>query len=164
MKTKLLVGALGAVMALAPTAGARVLGPQKYSGQVIVPTPHPQDTAICFQGVVRRVNMASQGVYNGPVFGQVFDIDKATWGGKFKLTIKNHATGQEDIDIYFFSTFGPPIIDDPSMNTPTILAQFQERNTKGEAGLIPETTTKAIACLYNGLAADFDYVGLPKKK
>jgi hypothetical protein len=164
MNMKLVAGALTAVVAFAPMADARAPGPQKESGQVVVPTPHPQDPSICFQGVARRINMLSQGAYGGPIFGWIFDIDKTTWRGKFKLTIKNHATGQEDLDLYFFKDFGATIPDDPILNSPTILATYQERNTKGEAGVIPPETTKAIACLWSGVAAEFDYVGMPAKK
>ncbi|MGH2819109.1 MAG: hypothetical protein ACRDJ5_00495 [Actinomycetota bacterium] len=147
---------------IVPAANATVAAPQEESGTILFPTPHPQDPSICFQGVGRRINMVSQGVVSGP-FGVIFDVDKATWKGKFKLDITGGATGREDIDLYFFSTFGE-IADDPSMNSPTILTQYQERNTKGEAGVIPPESTKAIACLWDGFGASFDYEGTPPVK
>lgn len=161
MFKKLVVTGMVACFALSPVAEARVQGAQEESGMVILPTPHPQDPNVCFQGVGRRINMATQGAVSGP-FGAIFDIDEATWGGKFKLT-GSGATGTEDVDLYFFGTFGD-IAADPTMNSPTIFATYQERNTEGEVGTVPPESTKAIVCLYTGLAVNWEYSASPPKK
>ncbi len=159
---KKLIGiALAAIVALPAVGASAALPPQEESGTVLFATPHQQDPTICFQGIGRRINMVSQGAVSGP-FGAIFDIDKSTWGGKFKMTAEG-LTGAEDMDIYFFSSFGE-IADDPSMNSPTILTQFQEREAGGEAGVVPPESTKAIACLFSGFGADFTYKASPKKK
>ena len=159
--------ALGVVasMSLLPAAQAAPAGKsvaQEESGTVLFPTPHPQDPAICFQGVARRINMLSQGTVSGP-FGEIFDIDKATWGGKFKLEVPSGATGREDMDLYFFQTFGGTIPEDPILNSPVILHQYQERKPGGEVGTVPPEATKAIACLFDGAAASFEYKADPPK-
>ncbi len=155
--------ALAAVLAAAPVAEAGPAATQEETGTVLFPTPHPQDPSICFQGIGRRINMVSQGAVSGP-FGAIFDVDPKTWKGKFKLTATGVA-GAVDVDLYFFDNFGPPITDDPSMNSPVILTQYQERNTEGEAGVIPPNSNKAIVCLYEGFGAEFEYEGnAPVKK
>jgi hypothetical protein len=146
----LLAAALG-VVPLAE-AGANVAGPtQAESGKILVPTPHPQDPSICFQGVARRINMLSQGVVSGPA-GSIFEVDKATWNGKFKLT-----SNAGDVDIYFFDNFGDSIPDDPALNSPVITTQYQERGPDGETGTIPPNSNKAIVCLYEGVNVDWEY-------
>jgi hypothetical protein len=165
MTRRIAAALLGASLVVgAPMADATEVGGQRESGQVIGATPHPQDPSVCFQGVARRINMITQGVYNGPIFGAIFDVDKATWGGKFKLAITDSATGTEDVDLYLFKDFGPWVPDDPIANSPTILATYQERNTKGEVGKIPAQTTKAIVCLWSGVEVSWDYKASPKKR
>lgn len=154
-----------ALLAASPVAQAGPAPTQEETGTVVFPTPHPQDPSVCFQGVGRRVNMASQGTVSGP-FGAIFDVDPKTWKGKFKLTAAG-ISGDVDVDIYFFDHFGPSIADDPSMNSPVITTQYQERNTDGEAGVIPPNSNKAIVCLFDGFGADFEYEASapkPKKK
>jgi hypothetical protein len=163
MRKKLLIAVLAALVVSVMPATAAVPAAQEESGIVVGPSPHPQDPNVCFQGVVRRMSMAAQGLYTGPAFGAIFDVDDSTWGGKFKLTRTDAAMGDEDIDIYFFKTFGE-IADDPAMNSPTILMQYDERNTDGEAGIIPPETTKAIVCLWSGLEAGWEYEAAPPKK
>jgi hypothetical protein len=165
MLRKLGLAALVAALLAGATADPKQpTGGQEESGQVIGATPHPQDPAVCFQGIVRRMNMAAQGNYNGPIFGAIFDVDKSTWGGKFKLKITDSMTGTEDIDLYLYKDFGPWIPDDPIANSPTILATYQERNTKGEAGKIPPGTTKAAICLWSGIEVSWEYKATPKKR
>lgn len=163
--TKRLVAAVaGAALLALPVAHAAPAGPvQEESGTVIAPTPHPQDPAACFQGVVRRISMASQGLYTGPVFGAIFDIDPKAWGGKFKLTRTAGQAGDEDLDIFFFATFGD-ITQDPAMNSPVILAEYRERNTDGEVGVIPPNATKAAVCLWSGVKADWEFSADAAKK
>jgi hypothetical protein len=163
VKRILIVAGIVGLFLNVAVADARVVGPQKETGQVVLPTPHPQDPNVCFQGVARRINMISQGVYNGPFFGAIFDVDKATWNGKLKLTITEDSGHAEDLDIYLFANFGQAPPDDPAYNSPVILATYQERKAGGEVGLIPEGTTKAIVCLWTGVYADFSYVGKPPK-
>lgn len=164
MFRKVAAVAVGATLMVAPVADARPsAGPQEESGQVLGATPHPQDPSICFQGIARRMNIFAQGNYNGPVFGSIFDVDEATWGGKFKLAITDSAMGSEDIDLYFYKDFGPWIPDDPIANSPTILGTFQERNTEGEAGVVPAESVKALVCLYSGAEASWEYEATPAK-
>jgi len=164
MPRKLILSALTTLLLMAPVADAKVpAGPQKESGTVLFPTPHPQDPNTCFQGIGRRISMISQGTVSGP-FGAIFDVDKATWGGKFKLSVTGGATAQEDVDLYLFKDFGGAPPEDPLYNSPTILATYQEREAGGEVGVIPAGSTKAIVCLFNGFAADFEYTAAPPKK
>lgn len=161
MFKKLAAGSISALMAMSAFSVAfGASGPQEVSGSVLFPMPHPQDPTICFQGTERRINMATQGYGPTGTFGYVFDVDKTTWKGKFKLV----STGSEaDLDIYFFQSFGDPV-EDPSMNSPVILTQYQERNTEGEAGVIPPNTTKAIVCMFDGFHGEFDYTAAPPAK
>jgi hypothetical protein len=163
--TKLVAALTAGLLAasLAPAGGAPLKPVQEEAGTVVLPTPHPQDPQGCFQGVARRINMVTQGLYTGPVTGAIFDIDEASWNGKFKLTRTTGEAGSEDIDIFFFQTFGD-ITQDPAMNSPVILAEFRERNTEGEAGVVPPTSTKAIVCLWSGVAADWEYIAHAPKK
>lgn len=165
LSTRLVATATAALLAasLAPAGGAPIKPVQEESGSVVLPTPHPQDPQGCFQGVARRINMVTQGAYTGPVAGAIFDIEQASWNGKFKLVRVNGEAGDEDIDIFFFQTFGD-ITQDPAMNSPVILAEFRARNTEGESGVVPETSTKAIVCLWSGVAADWEYVANAPKK
>lgn len=156
----LLVTALG-VVPLAEAGARPAPAAQEESGTVLFPTPHPQDPSICFQGIGRRINMVSQGLVSGP-FGAIFEVDPATWGGKFKLTATG-ISGGVDVDLYLFDNFGPSIVEDPSMNSPVILNQYQERNTDGEVGVIPENSNLAIVCLYDGVGASFEYEAAPPK-
>ena len=165
MKTRaVVIVMLFTLGSFAGNAGAAA-GPQEETGTIILPAPDPQTgAATCFQGIPRRINMASQGTVSGP-FGVIFDVDKATWNGKFKLEVATGPTGQEDLDIYFFLNFGPGIPEDPSMNSPSIIGEFNTTAVGGEKGSIPAQSTKAIVCMKGGVIADFSYVGtLAKKK
>ena len=152
------------VLGITPLQAAPAGGPQEESGTIILPIPDPQaGGASCFQGVPRRINMASQGLVSGP-FGVIFDIDKATWGGNFKLDVTSGPLGTEDLDIYFFMTFGPGIPEDPSMNAPTIVGTYNTAAAGGETGTVTPTSTKALVCMKGGAVADFEYVATPPKK
>lgn len=164
MKKVLALG-LGICVALLPSAYAApkaTSAGQEESGTVLFPTPHPQNPDICFQGVARRIHMLSQGTVSGP-FGEIFEIDKVTWKGKFTLEVTDGATGSEDLDLYFFKDFGASIPDDPILNSPTILQTYEDRGPGGEKGTVPPEATLAIACLYDGAAASFDYEADPPK-
>jgi hypothetical protein len=164
MKTRAAVIVALLTLGVMPGGAGATAGPQEETGTIIFPIPDPQTGgASCFQGVPRRINMASQGTVSGP-FGVIFDVDKATWNGKFKLDVATGPTGQEDLDIYFFLNFGPGIPEDPSMNSPSIIGTYNNAAVGGEKGSIPAESTKAIVCMKGGIIADFEYVGTPPKK
>ncbi len=164
MKSRAVLVTALLVLGMSPLHAGAAAGPQEVSGTIILPIPDPQaGAASCFQGVPRRINMASQGLVSGP-FGVIFDIDKATWGGKFKLTVASGPLGTEDLDIYFFMNFGPGIPEDPSMNAPAIIGTYNTTAVGGETGVVTPTSTKAIVCMKDGVVADFEYVATPPKK
>jgi hypothetical protein len=163
MTRKLVTAAFVAIMSFNSFALAADAGPQEVSGTNVFPVPHPQDPTICFQGVARRAYLISQGNYND-TFGTVFEVDKATWGGKFKLELTDGATGTEDMDIYFFSDIGTLGPDDPGMLTVAQSGVYQERKAGGEVGLVPPTSTFGITCLHDGFNASFTYTATPAKK
>jgi hypothetical protein len=107
--------------------------------------------------------MFSQGTFND-TFGTVFEVDKSTWGGKFKLDVTDGATGTEDLDIYFFSDMGTIGPDDPALLTVAQSGVYQERKAGGEVGVVPPTSLWGITCLHDGFNASFVYKATPPKK
>ena len=146
-----------ALIALVPLAHAApaARGGQKVSGTIVLPLPHPQAPAMCFQGGERRMNMATMGAATG-LFGYTFDIDKKTWNKKFTVTPSGGA-GAADLDIFFYLSFGPGIPDDPSMNAPSIIGEFTTEKAGGETGVVPKTATKAVVCMKGSVLTNFDY-------
>ena len=144
--------------------------PQVVEGSIALPAPFAQGTfAGCWGGATRRTTTIGQGQPNG-VVGYVFDVDKATWGGKFVL----EATGGEgtvDLDLFMYSHY--PAVEetetDPVNGGTPVSVDFQTRAEGGEDGLVPPGTVKAIVCMYagpehQGFNSTFKYTATPPVK
>lgn len=155
------------VMTLAPGAGA-VAGPQKEEGSVLLagPGPNGETTGGCWTGWARRTWIFSGGATGGP-FGHMFEIDKKTWGGKFKIEVTGGAAGTEDLDVTFYANPGTIDPADPAMQGGIVESgSYLNREPGGEAGTVPPTATVALVCLAIGTGADaqFTYTATPPKK
>ena len=157
-KIIVLVALCVAAAALIPgsaVAGKKKAVRQEVAGHIASQAPPAEGTnnpAGCFSGVHRRMAVATQEQVNG-VVGFHFDVDPGTWNKKFRLT---SVTADVDIDITYYAEFGT--IEQAADNTyaPYALG-FEERNTDGEAGIVPPDVTKAIVCMKVGMNADFTY-------
>ena len=162
-----LVLAAALATSVAPLANAGV-GGQKETGSVLLggPGPNGETTGGCWTGWGRRAWIVSGGAAAGP-FAHMFEIDKKTWDGKFKLAVTGGAAGTEDLDITFYAE--PGVIDptDPAMQAGIVESgAYLSRQAGGEAGSVPRTTTVALVCLAigTGANAEFTYAAKPPKK
>lgn len=152
-----IVGLLAGSLLSSPAVGAKKKKKyvQKVSGNILMQAPPSDATSNpngCYSGVHRRINVVAQENVNG-VVGYHFDVDKKTWGGKFKLVPQ---TEDVDIDITFYTEFGTvEQAAEPSYAPATV--GFEDRNTKGEKGVVPKDMHKAIVCMKVGQDADFTY-------
>ena len=155
--------------ALAPVgAHARAVGPQKEEGNVLLagPGPNGETTGGCWTGWSRRAWIFSGGATAGP-FGSMFEIDKSTWGGKFKLEVTGGAMGSEDLDMTFYADPGKIDPADPAMQGGIIeTGSYLSREAGGEVGTVPPTSTVVLICLGigTGANADYSYTATPPKK
>ena len=157
-KIIVLVALCVAAAALVPgsaVAGKKKAVRQEVAGHIASQAPPSDQTtnpAGCYSGIHRRIAVVSQEQVNG-VVGFHFDVDPGTWNKKFRLTAVTAAT---DIDITYYSEFGTlEQATDPAY-APYAFG-FEERNTDGEAGIVPPDMTKAIVCMKVGMNADFTY-------
>ena len=152
---------LVAVGLIASTAlsGAAVAGKKKgvrqdVTGNIALQAP-PADATDnpngCYSGVHRRIAVVSQEQVNG-VVGFHFDVDPGTWNKKFRLTPGSAV----DLDITFYDGFGTVEQVTETSYAPYNLG-FETRDNEGEAGIVPENTTKVIICMKTGQDADFTY-------
>lgn len=173
---KLITVALAAisVAALLQPASAGKAKPQVVDGSIIFPAPFAQSAQGgepfdgCWGGLTRRTTGA--GTPNG-VTGYLFDVDPATWNGKFKLE-PTGGEGTVDLDLFMYLSMPASVEEqsaEPVAGGTPVSIDYQTREEGGEAGLIPENTTKAIVCMYGGSShqgfnATFTYTGTPPKK
>ena len=163
----LLVVAL--VATLSPlTAQARDMAPQEETGSVLLPGPGPngETTGGCWTGWARRFWIFSGGATAGP-FGSMYEIDKTTWDGKFKLEVTGGAAGTEDLDITFYADPGTIDPNDPAMQGGIIeTGAYLSREAGGEDGTVPRTSTVALVCLAigSGANAEWSYTATPPAK
>lgn len=155
------------VAALAPLAQAEV-APQEESGTVALPGPGPngETTGGCWTGWARRTWIFSGGTTGGPL-GSMFEIDKTTWGGKFKLEVVAGAMGTEDLDITFYANPGKLDPGDPAQQGGIMESgSYLTREAGGEVGTVPLTATVALVCLGTGTGfdADWEYTATPPVK
>lgn len=168
---RLITLALAATMiaALSPLAAeARIAGPQKETGTVVLPGPGPngETTGGCWTGWPRRFWIFSGGATAGP-FGSMFEIDKATWNGKFKLEVVGGMAGTEDLDLTFYADPGEVDPNDPAQQGGIVeTGSYLTREAGGEVGTVPPSTTLALICLGIGTGADAEwtYTATPPKK
>jgi hypothetical protein len=170
MKKTIVLALLTAVFAtVAPvTAQGKVAAPQEETGTVLLPGPGPngETTGGCWTGWARRSWIASNGATAGP-FGSMFQIDKSTWNGNFKLEVSG-PTGSEDLDVTFYADPGKiDPVNDPAQQSGIIeTGSYLTREAGGEAGTVPPSSTVALVCLAigSGANAEWTYSATPPKK
>lgn len=171
-RTIMLVVATAVVATLTPLAvqaeAPSPVPPQKESGTVLLPGPGPngETTGGCWTGWPRRFWIFSGGATAGPM-GSMFEIDKSTWGGKFKLKVTGGASGAEDLDLTFYGDPGQIDPADPAQQGGIAEAGFyRTRKAGGEAGTVPRTATVALICLAigSGANAEWEYEAKPPVK
>ena len=116
------------------------------------PADATNDPNGCYAGVHRRIAVATQEQVNG-VVGFHFEVDPGTWNKKFRLT---PVTAGVDIDILFYTEFGTLEQATDTAYAPYNVT-FQERDTEGEAGIVPPDMTRGLVCMKTGMNADFLY-------
>jgi hypothetical protein len=169
MKRSIILALVATLVAGLSAVGAHAApGPQKVDGSVLMPGPGPngETTGGCWTGWARRFWIFSQGATAGPM-GYMFEVDKATWGGKFKLEVTAGMTGTEDLDMTFYANPGEIDPNDPAMqNGIQESGAYLSREPGGEEGIVPQTATLALVCLGTGTGADaeFTYTATPLKK
>jgi len=144
--------------------------PQVVEGSILLPAPFAQGQFDgCWGGLTRRSTQPGNGQPNG-VTGYVFDIDKSTWNGKFKLE-PTGGEGTVDLDLFLYLHYPGPeeIPNDPVNGGTPVSVDFQTREAGGESGTIPPDTVKGIVCMYagpehQGFDSTFTYTGTPPKK
>ena len=149
------------VAALSPMAARAGKATQETEGSVLLPGPGPngETTGGCWTGWGRRAWIFSQGTTAGP-FASMFEIDKATWDGKFKLEVTGGASGTEDLDITYYVDPGKIDPTDPAQQSGIIESSaYLTREAGGEAGIVPRGSTLALVCLAigTGFNAEFAY-------
>lgn len=167
---RLVISTLGAAMMASLLSGgaAGAVGGQKAEGTVLLPGPGPngETTGGCWTGWARRAWIFSGGATAGP-FGSMFEIDKTTWGGKFKLEVVSGLSGSEDLDITFYADPGEVDPNDPAQQGGIVeTGSYRTREPGGETGTVPPTSTVALICLGigTGAEAEWSYTAKPKKK
>ena len=156
------------VASLAPLTAQAGAGGQKVEGSVLLggPGPNGETTGGCWTGHGRRAWILSDGATAGP-FAHMFEIDKKTWNGKFKLAVTGGAAGTEDLDITFYAETGAIDPTDPAMQAGIVESgAYLTRKAGGEAGTVPRTAKVALVCLAigTGANAEFTYSAKPPKK
>jgi hypothetical protein len=97
----------------------------------------------------------------------MFEVDKATWGGKFKLEVTGGGAGTEDLDVTFYADPGHVDPADPAQQAGIAESgAYLTREAGGEAGLVPQTSTVALVCLAvgSGYNAEWAYTATPPTK
>ncbi len=163
----IVMAALGS--ALIPPSVSAGVAQQEVEGNILLPAPGPNGEAGtgCWQGWARRLYIFSGGAIKESPLGAMFEIDKATWNGTFKLEVLSGGMGTEDLDITFYASPGQVDPTDPAQQGGIVeTGAYASREPGGEDGLIPATTTVALVCLGvgSGYDADFKYTGTPPKK
>lgn len=148
---KVITIALASLVAASLLAPASAAAPKKQTveGTVAIPLPYTDDSG-CYAGIHRRMAIVTQEMVNG-VGGFHFDVDKATWNGKFKLE-PTGGQGDVDLDIYFYQDFGTveDVAGDPLNAGSPVSVSFNTREPGGEAGQVPPEMNKVIVCMYAG--------------
>lgn len=154
--------------ALLPTGAIGAIAGQEETGTVPLPGPGPngETTGGCWTGWPRRAWIFSGGATAGP-FGSMFEVDKTTWGGKFKLEVTGGVSGTEDLDITFYADPGKIDPADPAQQGGIVeTGAYLTREPGGEEGNVPPTTTVALICLGTGTGAnaEWEYTATPLAK
>ena len=120
---------------------------QVVEGTIAAPARHPDG---CYTGLSRH--LWSLGGFNANgVVGWVFDVDKATWNGKFTLE-PSGGVGTVDLDIsYYLGEFASTEewVNNPAPPAPAT-SEYETHEGPGEAGTVPEGSVKAVVCVFAG--------------
>ena len=167
-RTVIVLLAFALVAALSPLAAEAGAPAQKESGTVMLPGPGPngETTGGCWTGWARRFWIVTGGAAESP-FGSMFEIDKATWDGKFKLDVTGGGTGTEDLDMTYYVDPGHLDPADPAAQDGIIESSaFLTRKAGGETGIVPREATVALVCLATGSGynAGWSYSAAPPAK
>lgn len=129
-----------------PFAAAAKKPKQVVDGSIVVPQTGGPAGACVYR--TQRSIMATSGQPNG-VVGYTFDVDPATVGKKFKLTV----AGGAGMDISFYTDLGDPA--DPTSAPANV--PFETAGPGGEKGVVPEGFPIAFVCMTDGANATFTY-------
>ena len=128
---------------------------QTVAGSVASPTRFT-DGEQGYPGLGRRAWLLNPAT-NGTVM-YVFDVDPRTWGGQFRFSDVSDATGEGDLDVYFYEDFGTVgglLASDPGQ--PTSTAEYAAVGAGGDTGFIPPGTKKGLVFTRNAVGATFTY-------
>lgn len=156
------------VAGIAPLNAQARLAPQKEEGTVLLPGPGPNGGVAdgCWTGWARRFWIFSGGSTSGP-FGSMFEIDPATWNGKFKLEVTGGQSGTEDLDMTFYIDPGHVDPTDPAQQGGIVeSSSYLSREPGGEEGVVPAESTVVLICLAvgSGANAEWSYTATPPAK
>ena len=162
---KRFIGLTGAaVLALAllgPGATAGKGAHQHVEGDILMMAPfvsEAEQLQSCYAGVHRRLSLVGGEQVQG-IVGWHFEVDPGTYNKKFKLDVT--AGSAIDLDLTFYLS-GLGSIEDHANNPPygsTLpVVNFEERDDKGEKGIVPKDATHAIVCMFEGQNASFSYM------
>lgn len=162
----LLVGLF--VASLSPLTAQARIGGQTEEGSVLLPGPGPngETTGGCWTGWSRRFWIFSAGATAGP-FGSMFEIDKKTWDGKFKLEVTGGGMGTEDLDMTFYVDPGHIDPADPAQQSGIVeSSSYLSREAGGETGTVPRGSKIVLVCLAigSGFNAGWSYTATPPTK
>ena len=159
------IGALGAAlvgMALigAPTTAGKAAH-QHVEGDILMMAPFVSEAEqfqSCYAGVHRRLALAGGEQVRG-IVGWDFEVDRGTYNKKFDLKVTGGSA--IDLDLTFYMA-GLGSLEDHANNPPygsTLpVVNFEERDDKGEKGIVPKGATHAIVCMFEGTNASFSYL------
>lgn len=129
-----------------PLAVAAKKPKQTVEGSIVVPqTGGPVGPCIYR---TQRTIMATSGEPNG-IVGYSFEVDPATVGKRFKLTVADGA----GMDIQFYADLGDPT--NPTAAPPNV--GFETAGPGGEKGTVPAGYPIAFVCMTDGANAAFTY-------
>jgi hypothetical protein len=97
----------------------------------------------------------------------MFEIDKATWDGKFKLDVTAGGTGTEDLDMTYYVDPGHLDPADPAQQDGIIeSSSYLTRKAGGETGIVPRGSKYVLICLATGSGynAEWSYAATPPSK
>ena len=124
------------------TVDGTIIATPPADGPTFAPPPG------CYAGLHRRAVVLA-GENEGQLQGKAayhFDVDKRTWGKKFKLEL-GAATGTVDLDINFYTEFGTQDQALDRTHAPPNVP-FATRAAGGEKGTVPKSMNKAIVCIF----------------
>lgn len=137
--------ALPSASAAAPPEGATV---QQYAGSFVAPTRFV-DGESGFPGAGRKVYLVAQAADG--VIADVFDVDPRAAGGSFVLGDVKDATGEGDLDVYFYSDLASAVD-----GTPQTVGEF-DTDDPGESGFVPAGTRYAVVFSPNAVQPTFTF-------